>query len=69
MAATRRPRKLKTPQPCRYCGFVSDSHKHERLYGGQANYECRSAEECGERLRARRTAEELARLDADDLPF
>lgn len=69
MTPTRKPRKLKTPQPCRYCGFVSGTHRHERGLYGVPSYECRNASECGDRLRAKRTSEELARPAAEDLPF
>lgn len=64
-----KPRKLKSPQPCRYCGFVSDEHRHERGLYGVPSYECRDANACGDRLRAKLTAEEMVKLDADDLPF
>ncbi|HVL12905.1 MAG TPA: hypothetical protein VM529_10090 [Gemmata sp.] len=66
---TKTPRKLKNPQPCRYCGFVSDAHAHERGLMGVSDYECRNVEECGDRIRAGKIAKGVPLNDASDTPF
>jgi hypothetical protein len=68
MTANRKPRTLKNPQPCRYCGFVSNTHKHERGLMGTADYECRDADACGDRIRANNAAKGIP-ADTSDLPF
>jgi hypothetical protein len=62
-------RNLKNPQPCRYCGFVSDTHKHERGLMGVPDYECRNVDECGDRIRADKVAKGIPLDDASDIPF
>lgn len=63
------PQKLKTPQPCRYCGHVSDTHRHERKgYTTRPAYECRDAAECGRRIRTAHAAAGIPQ-DNGDLPF
>jgi hypothetical protein len=65
---TRKPRKLKAPQPCRYCGHVCDTHVREGRGGAAASrvsYSCRDAAKCGERLRGGKPIEQ----QADGIPF
>lgn len=68
MTANRKPRKLKLPPPCRYCGFVSDTHAREGYRLGPELYSCRNAEECGERIRANKAAKGIP-IDTSELPF
>jgi hypothetical protein len=63
-----KPKRLNVPQPCRYCGFLSDGHRHERGLYGVPNYECRDVSGCGDRIRANKVAKG-ERVDSSDLPF
>ena len=62
------PRRTKRPHPCRYCGLVSDQHKHERGWYGRSQYECRDVEACGSRIRESKVVAGVL-ADTSDLPF
>lgn len=62
----RKPRRLKAPQPCRYCGHVCETHAREATKGGAfVAYSCRDAKACGERIRAKTNW----KITDDGIPF